>query len=315
MTATEEQHQHDPDPRLDTVMRYRSIEQLIPPHWVEGCVTANGIAQHYWRTGDGTSGARPTVILLHGHMLNGLSWLRVAKALEAGFDLILPDARGHGQSDGLAAGNLSAPLVADLAGLIHALGLEQPHLLGHSMGASTAAHAAAAYPEMIGSILLEDPPWQRRSSALPTDSPGYNAWLASYLAWVERYRTLTRTEQYAAALEQMSPGANFWAEEDEYVPWVHSLAQFDLDWLRRAADLWREDGSVSGVLPRVACPVLYMPAAGQSSFGIFSRPEAPTLPNVTTIPFDTGHFIHLAAFDRYIGVVTAFLEGNDPAAH
>ena len=48
----------------------------------------------------------------------------------------------------------------NLAGVIAALGLEQPALLGHSLGAEVAPVLAGTYPNLLGAILLEDPgPW------------------------------------------------------------------------------------------------------------------------------------------------------------
>ncbi len=64
-------------------------------HWFEGTVHANGIAIHYRRTGDG----KPPVILSHGLTDNGACWTRLAWALEGDYDVHMPDARGHGQSE------------------------------------------------------------------------------------------------------------------------------------------------------------------------------------------------------------------------
>ena len=72
----------------------------VPSHWIEGMVEANGIRQHYYRTG----GDRRTLILLHGFTDNGLSWARVARALERDYDVVMVDARGHGLSDGPETG-------------------------------------------------------------------------------------------------------------------------------------------------------------------------------------------------------------------
>ncbi len=44
------------------VKTYRPIEELIPAHWREGDVLANGIRHHYYRTG----GDKPPLLLPHG---------------------------------------------------------------------------------------------------------------------------------------------------------------------------------------------------------------------------------------------------------
>ena len=48
----------------------------------------------------------------------------------------------------------------DAAAVIGALGLQKPYLLGHSMGAITAATVAANYPDLVRAVVLEDPALQ-----------------------------------------------------------------------------------------------------------------------------------------------------------
>jgi len=64
-------------------------------NWKAATCNANNINIHYTRTG----GNKPPVILLHGLMTNGLCWTDLARTLEKDYDVIMPDARGHGQSD------------------------------------------------------------------------------------------------------------------------------------------------------------------------------------------------------------------------
>jgi hypothetical protein len=53
----------------DIVARYRPIEELLPAHWSQGSVTANGVRHHYYRTG----GDKPTLVLLHGFLEGALA--------------------------------------------------------------------------------------------------------------------------------------------------------------------------------------------------------------------------------------------------
>src|SRR6516165_1550716 len=101
--------------------------------WLSGDVQTNGIRMHYYRTG----GNKPQLVLSHGATDDGLCWSRVAQALESDYDVVMPDARGHGLTDAPAQGYTAADHAADLAGLIEALGLERPAIGGHSMGAGT----------------------------------------------------------------------------------------------------------------------------------------------------------------------------------
>jgi len=124
-----------------------------PEEWTGGYVIANGIRIHYWRTG----GNKPPMILAHGSSDDGLCWTALAKELAANYDLILPDARGHGLSDAPAASDSTDAQVEDLAGLIRELKLTKPIMMGHSMGAASVAWFGAKYPDIPRAVILEDP--------------------------------------------------------------------------------------------------------------------------------------------------------------
>ena len=64
--------------------------------WESGQLHINNTTIHYTRTG----GDKPPLLLAHGYTDNGLYWSRVAQALEADYDVVMPDARGHGHSPG-----------------------------------------------------------------------------------------------------------------------------------------------------------------------------------------------------------------------
>src|SRR5207244_10628335 len=98
------------------------------PEWSSDDVDVNGVRIHYYRTG----GDKPPAVLSHGATDNGLCWTRLARALEPDYDVIMPDARGHGLSDAPESGYTSADRAADLAALIEALRLLKPTVGGHS---------------------------------------------------------------------------------------------------------------------------------------------------------------------------------------
>jgi len=100
-----------------------------PEGWTDGYVIANGIRIHYWRTG----GDKPVMVMAHGSSDNGLCWTNLARELESDYDIIMPDARGHGFSDPPSKSDGADAQCEDLAGLISELGLEKPILMGHSI--------------------------------------------------------------------------------------------------------------------------------------------------------------------------------------
>ncbi|MBE0651853.1 MAG: alpha/beta hydrolase [Bacteroidales bacterium] len=121
--------------------------------WSSSMCDTNGIKIQYTRTG----GNKPPLILLHGLMTNGLCWTDLARVLEGEYDVIMPDARGHGKSSAPDDGYRYEDHANDVVGLIKALRLPAPFLLGHSMGGMTAAVVAGRHSKLIRGLILADP--------------------------------------------------------------------------------------------------------------------------------------------------------------
>jgi N-formylmaleamate deformylase len=251
--------------------------------WIEGKVTANGIGIHYRRTG-GTG--RPPILLLHGVTDNGPCWTRVARDLEGTYDVVMTDARGHGQSERIA-GAFSIDLLAeDAAAVIRELGLEWPIVFGHSMGAITAAVLAADHLDLVRAIILEDPPI---GDHLPPPDTG-----AAKFEWFADLKTLPREERLARAFREQ-PG---WAEE-EIIPWSDSKVEFDIEVYRNLSAFrrvhWRD------VLARIACPVLLL--SGDAERGALVTPDVANeagrlAKNLEGVRISgAGHCVHR---DRYV---------------
>ncbi len=220
--------------------------------WNEGQVYANGITIHYYRTG---GDKKPSILLLHGITDSGQCWPRVAHELEGSYDVIMTDARGHGHS-GSSADFSIALLADDAATVIRALGLEKPHVWGHSMGAITAATLAAMYPDLVRAVVLEDPPlWDEPLFQTTPDKALFQTggeqqeqygW-----QWLFELRALPREERIARGFA-LNPN---WARE-EIIPWADSKAELNIDTLEPAlaavasAAPWRE------VISRIECPIL-----------------------------------------------------------
>jgi pimeloyl-ACP methyl ester carboxylesterase len=265
--------------------------------WFEGEVVANGIKQHYARTG----GDRPVLVLAHGATDSGLCWTRLALALESDYDVVMPDARGHGLSEAPENAYGSVDQAADLAALIDALGLGQPAVGGHSMGARTVMRLVADYPGLATCAFLEDPPIrvsERRPATPGRPSPGDAI----------RQTVLTgRAEGREALLALGRSTRPTWAEI-EFEPWVdaklHVSDRFLNDFARPLDD-WRD------LLARASCPVLLITADPER--GAIVTPEAaeaarqiqPAL-RVERIG-DAGHNIRREQFDHFLTTVRAFL--------
>ncbi|ASZ12570.1 alpha/beta hydrolase [Chitinophaga pendula] len=122
-------------------------------NWQTAVCTTNNIHIHYTRTG----GNKPPLILLHGLTANGECWADLARVLESEYDVIMPDARGHGKSSTPDNGYQYEELANDVTGLIEKLELSPTFLAGHSMGGMTAALVASRKPNLLRGVILADP--------------------------------------------------------------------------------------------------------------------------------------------------------------
>jgi pimeloyl-ACP methyl ester carboxylesterase len=298
------------NPAAEAVKRYRKIEEIIPSYWTQGALVANGIRQHYYRTG----GDKPPLVLLHGFMEGALAWLKVARLLEPDYDVVMLDARGHGRSQGIASGFSQEALTEDAAGALRALKLEHTLTLGFSQGGGTGIHLADAYPQLVKALVVEGMA-ETPSGADFTQSEGYQRWYRGYLAWLEELKTQSHQERMLSALSQLPPGAPV-PPEEEYVAWVENCANLDLDMVRLAYAEWRKlDHQVEAMtqaLRRLTCPVLVMKSefSPQSGAPKAVQEEASNLANVRVVRFiNTGHLIHQEQFEPFIALVKQFFKG------
>jgi len=99
-------------------------------------------------------GEGPPVTLLHGFTQSGRSWREVISKMPAGWKWIVPDLRGHGETQTRQGSPCSMDAcMEDLLALWDDLGVERTHLAGYSMGGRLALHVAARRPDRVLSLL------------------------------------------------------------------------------------------------------------------------------------------------------------------
>ncbi len=261
--------------------------------WSQGDVITNGMRMHYYRTG----GDKPPLVLCHGFSDNGLCWTRVTRQLEADYDVIMIDARGHGLSEAPEGPYGPQAQAADLAGLIRALGLQRPAVMGHSMGGATTLHLCAGYPELVSRAILED------AGASDPRPPSEDTPLRPNLAvWVTEMQNKTKEEIMAIGRAQ-SP---LW-DEEEFGPWADAKLQLrpQAMGVRAPRPPWRE------TMAKVQCPLLMITADNDKGSGV--TPEAAAeatrinpLVRFIHIP-GAGHNVRREQFEPFVAAVRAFL--------
>jgi N-formylmaleamate deformylase len=217
--------------------------------WSDGYVNANNIKIHYYRTG----GNKPVVVINHGAGDDGLCFTHVVKELEQDYDVIMPDARGHGKSSNGNKDYSSQQRVEDLAGLIRALGLDHPVVGGHSMGADSSMNLAACYPELVRGIFLEDPP-----IILPgeTFSDGKQTIKGEDIGkMMARFMRMFKLMPRFIAVP-MARKASPTYPEDEIQPWVDAKKRVSNDFLSSMATMKMELSDPFEVFKKITVPVL-----------------------------------------------------------
>ncbi len=123
------------------------------------CETRTGqVAWHEVDRGErgGQPASPPPLLCLHGFTGHRDDFVGVAAALGRRRRVLVPDLRGHGDSDSKpgASGWTFEQLVMDQIAFLDALGVERVDLLGHSMGGFVALRLALAHPERLRRLVL-----------------------------------------------------------------------------------------------------------------------------------------------------------------
>jgi esterase len=102
------------------------------------------------------SASKQTLVILHGLFGSSDNWLTQARFLSNNnYKVYTIDQANHGQSYHSASFDY-ATMVSDLKEFIDDQKLEQPVILGHSMGGKTAMNFALAHPDSLSKLIVVD---------------------------------------------------------------------------------------------------------------------------------------------------------------
>lgn len=250
------------------------------------------------------------VVMLHGIRGYSDTFEGVAQALLPGSRVIAFDQRGRGGTDWDPQRNYyTDTYVADLAGVVDALGLDQFDLLGHSMGGINAIVYAAQHPQRVRRLLIEDagpgafdssPGATRIRKELATTPAVFETWDAA-TAFMRALRpTVTeaaRQQRLHNMLKQMTDGRFTWRYDHAGIS---------------ATRLNPDPARVPDLRPHVAaiaCKTLVV-RGGRSDY---LQPEMVQAmqalnPNIQSVDIpDAGHYIHDDQPALFNAVVADFL--------
>ncbi len=190
----------------------------------------------WYRTDD----AAADVAFLHGFSDSARCWEPLVNALP-GVRALAVDARGHGES-GLPDEPIRYDALRDDAANVLS---SQPVdggviVVGHSMGAMTAAYLAAARPDLVRALVLEDPPVGQAGERQD------QVW--SLPDWLKTLRAF----DLSARIAQGRSNDPDWPV-DELEPWAVAKAQVSPQLFEQT---YQEPVPLTELLAKITCPVL-----------------------------------------------------------
>lgn len=264
----------------------------FPEGFHEQKVETNGI---HLRVVTGTDERKPPLLMLHGIYDRAETWLDVTDGLARDFRLIIPDLRGHYQSDWPDEGYDLRDYAADAAGLLDALDIENAFVLGHSLGALITIVLTGQSPDRVRAAVLEDPPSERSNDT--------RTWIGALLS-----AKRATPEQTYIALQGIYPERT---EEDwqRQAEWLRATA--DGPFLALADPSKGEPASFDAGMEQISCPVLLLqadPLKGAALTTEAARRVTGPREERRLVKFsDTGHTIHRERPEMFVETVTSFL--------
>lgn len=210
-----------------------------------------------------TSGAGPTLLLLHGVTRCGGDWESLLPALNGEWRVIALDQRGHGRS-ARADTYLVTDCVADAVRFVREEIAGPLVILGHSLGAMVAAAVAAELPQVVRGVVLEDPPFHTMGNRIAG-----SVWQAQFLGMREAARRGGTVEEITDALGDIrlpASGGGFQRLGDlrdrASLAWsAECLGQLDPEVLTPVIEgRWLDGYDLAAVFARIRCAALILQA-------------------------------------------------------
>lgn len=261
---------------------------------------------------------KPLVVLVHGGRDHARNWDWVAQALRNDYHVIVPDLRGHGDSE-WAHGSEYAMIeyVVDIAQLLSQLNSFPVILIGHSLGGGIVLQYTGVYPEKVRKVVaiegLGPPPHMIQQQSKHAHER-MQLWITQMRELAgrlpRRYKTLDE------AVQRMREANPRLSDAQAYHLTVHGTNRNE-----DGTYIWKFDNYVRAQSPyrfnvddaceiwgRIACPTLLF--RGMESWA--SDPEkdgrARAFRNVkvVNVPY-AGHWVHHDQLDIFLRAMQDFL--------
>ncbi|MBD3647596.1 MAG: alpha/beta hydrolase [Pseudomonadales bacterium] len=262
----------------------------------------------------------PDLLLIHGVHDHCHSWDWVSQQLCTDYHVVVPDLRGHGDSQWAKGSSYNhLDYVYDIAQLVHQENLDPVNIVAHSMGGTLACLFAGIYPEKVASLISVEgvggiPNWYRGEG-----HPGQRI-----RGWIDNMRNLAgrtprKYESLSDAFQRMQRSNPHLSEdrarhltihgsnrnEDGTYTWkfdnyTYARSPFGMPW-EDMVQLWEA----------IDCPTLLLNA--KQGFG-HRTGQNDTLKHFRhgeLVDIDgAGHWVHHDQFDEFMRIVGQFLSDH-----
>jgi pimeloyl-ACP methyl ester carboxylesterase len=179
----------------------------------------NGLHMYYELHGEGSP-----LVLLHGGMLTiDLNFAALIPTLSAKHRVIGVEMQGHGRTADIDRVISPAVLASDVVALLDHLGIDEAHVLGHSMGSAVTLELAVSHPDRVRSIVpisasvrldgmhedLLDPAKHATSTRMPTEQ--------DFIEFRDAYLRLSphpdHFDEFLSALSRSNADLQGWSDE------------------------------------------------------------------------------------------------------
>jgi pimeloyl-ACP methyl ester carboxylesterase len=268
----------------------------------------------------------PPLALFHGVTRRWQSFLPVWSALSTRWQLLAWDARGHGLSgrdpseqaaNGSESGYQVVDYVADAVQFVSQTFTQPGVLYGHSLGAMVALATAAAVPEHVSAIILEDPPFNTMGTRI--DQTSLLSFFSGLMPFAGHRTDIGEIARELAEVPITIPGQVKTIRLGETRDatalrfTARSLSDLDPRVLQSiVSGNWMAGYQFETILSQVQCPVLLLQADPQCGAMLTEADVAvavKSLRDATLIRFaNAPHLIHWSQPEMLLRHVLGFLE-------
>lgn len=230
-------------------------------------------------------GQGPAMVMLHGITADSGNWTRFARHFTGNYRVIIPDLPGFGDSSRIQTASYSIPAQsARVHALVQALGVQQFHLVGNSMGGYIGAYYAAQNPQVVLSLGLFD--------AAGVDAPTQSQFIKDLYAGKENQMLPQDRDDYKRVLALVM-------QDPPYIPGfiLNGLADKALEhreFNRKVfAELQQQNLDLAPYLPKITAPTLLLWGEHDrvldiSAIAVFQKHLTASKTSVSIVP-DVGH--------------------------